>query len=237
MHELKGELQGLNERTSWLNSNIQRVEVEGVSLETQCNELLIQKDDLEEELLAKERILQELEYMEAVKTDELDQAKDTLFTYEDNRDELKRKDEVISKNIYNLMKKSEGITEKYRQILRIKDELESELKDTDDVMAQLRVENQALTTEVSQLERIEIEIEEQVALNNKLNEKFCYFENKFLQRQALMEDSSPGGNNQEGETDENDDDIIEVNIEDDQNFNIKTTSPSRGTNDILACPQ
>ena len=198
---------------------------------------MIQKDELEDDLLAKEKILLELEYMEALKTDELDQAKDTLFTYEDNRDELKRKDEVISRNIYNLMKKSEAITEKYRQILRIKDELESELKDTDDIMAQLRQENQALTTEVSQLERIEIEIEEQVALNNKLNEKFCYFENKFLQRQLLMEEGQTGGNEREGDSGENDDEIIEVNIEDDQNFNIKTSSPSKGTSDILACPQ
>ena len=179
---------------------------------------MIQKDELEDDLLAKEKILLELEYMEALKTDELDQAKDTLFTYEDNRDELKRKDEVISRNIYNLMKKSEAITEKYRQILRIKDELESELKDTDDIMAQLRQENQALTTEVSQLERIEIEIEEQVALNNKLNEKFCYFENKFLQRQLLMEEGQTGGNEREGDSGENDDEIIEVNIEDDQNL-------------------
>lgn len=181
--ECDGVVKGLNERALKLEDTIKDVELEGIDQDTQYKDLETKKDFLEEELQGKVENQKEIESIERSQKEELEQVKDCQFDCEDNKNSIKMQEEGIIRNLNNLMSKSEITICKYKELLMVKDELEKEMMDTDEVMNNLRDENKGLEFEVYQMDRIIEEINEQMALNEKLREKYNYFKMKFFEKE------------------------------------------------------
>lgn len=172
-----------------------------------------------------------------MKQEELEVKKENLFICEDNYDEVKRKDQAISKNILHLMKKSEGITDRYYNILRIKDELEQEVRETDEIMNNLRDENKFLGSEVSQLQRIEFEIEDQIILNRQLNEKYEVFKDKFLRKKKADQEAIANSNNNQDNIGTQAENLENDDTANQQDLNIRVNNNSQNILSCLEYPQ